>query len=463
MLKSLSIFTGNSNRALADEICKFVEIPLGRADVTHFSDGEIYVEVGENVRGVNCFVVQPTCSPPNQALMELLIMIDALKRASAGSIVAIIPYFGYARQDRKAKPRTPITAKLVANLITAAGADRALAMDLHAGQIQGFFDIPFDHLYAMPVLIDELRVLGFGGEQTVVCRPTPAASSAPARSPSGSAPGLAIIDKRRPAPNVSEIMNIVGDVRGKKAVIVDDIIDTAGTLTNAAHAIINAGAASVSACASHAVFSGKAVQRIEDSPLQHVVVTNTIPLSEVGAGVHQGPGQERRSPARRGDQAHPPRRLDQQLVRLGTRRCENNVMEVGKLTVSLRGRSGKGAVAQASRAGQGPGRLLRRLGRGRIEPLPITVDVKALRAALDPVRKRNTVIKPHDRGRRRAARAARAGQGHTRSTRCAATSPTSTCSRSIRTRRSAPRCRWSSTASPRARSTAASSASCCAA
>src|ERR1700750_2726496 len=171
VLKSLSIFTGNSNRALADEICKFVEIPLGRADVTHFSDGEIYVEVGENVRGVNCFVVQSTCSPPNQSLMELLIMIDALKRASAGSIVAIIPYFGYARQDRKAKPRTPITAKIVEELIPAGGADRALAMDLHAGQIQGFFDIPFDHLYAMPVLIEELRMLGFGGDNTVVVSP----------------------------------------------------------------------------------------------------------------------------------------------------------------------------------------------------------------------------------------------------------------------------------------------------
>ena len=283
MLKSLSIFTGNANRALADEICKFVEIPLGRADVTHFSDGEIYVEVGENVRGVNCFVVQPTCSPPNQALMELLIMIDALKRASAGSIVAIIPYFGYARQDRKAKPRTPITAKLVANLITAAGADRALAMDLHAGQIQGFFDIPFDHLYAMPVLIDELRVLGFGGEQTIVVSPDAGGVERARAFSKRLGAGLAIIDKRRPAPNVSEIMNIVGDVRGKKAVIVDDIIDTAGTLTNAAQAIINAGAASVSACASHAVFSGRAVQRIEDSPLQHVVVTNTIPLTEAGA------------------------------------------------------------------------------------------------------------------------------------------------------------------------------------
>ncbi len=282
MLKSLSIFTGNANRALADEICKFVEIPLGRADVTHFSDGEIYVEIGENVRGVNCFVVQPTCSPPNQSLMELLIMIDALRRASAGSIVAIIPYYGYARQDRKAKPRTPITARLVANLITAAGANRALAMDLHAGQIQGFFDIPFDHLYSMPVLIEELRTLGYGGDSTVVVSPDAGGVERARAFSKRLGAGLAIIDKRRPAPNVSEIMNIVGDVKGKKAVIVDDIIDTAGTLANAAHAIINAGAASVSATASHAVFSGKAIQRISDSPLQHVVVTNTIPLSEQG-------------------------------------------------------------------------------------------------------------------------------------------------------------------------------------
>ncbi|HVK88592.1 MAG TPA: ribose-phosphate pyrophosphokinase [Kofleriaceae bacterium] len=283
MLKSLSIFTGNANRALADEICKCVEIPLGRADVTHFSDGEIYVEIGENVRGVNCFVVQPTCSPPNESLMELLIMIDALKRASAGSIVAIIPYFGYARQDRKAKPRTPITSKLVANLVTAAGANRALAMDLHAGQIQGFFDIPFDHLYSMPVLIEELRTLGYGGDSTIVVSPDAGGVERARAFSKRLGAGLAIIDKRRPAPNVSEIMNIVGDVKGKKAIIVDDIIDTAGTLTNAAHAIINAGAASVSACASHAVFSGKAVQRISESPLQHVVVTNTIPLSEQGA------------------------------------------------------------------------------------------------------------------------------------------------------------------------------------
>jgi len=282
VLKSLSIFTGNANRALAEEICKFVEIPLGRCDVTHFSDGEIYVEVGENVRGVNCFVVQSTCSPPNQSLMELLIMIDALKRASAASIVAIIPYFGYARQDRKAKPRTPITAKLVANLVTAAGADRALAMDLHAGQIQGFFDIPFDHLFAMPVLIEELRVLGFTGEPCVVVSPDAGGVERARAFSKRLGASLAIIDKRRPAPNVSEVMNIVGDVRGKKAIIVDDIIDTAGTLTSAATAIMNAGATSVSACASHAVFSGKSVPRIQDSPLTHVVVTNTIPLSEAG-------------------------------------------------------------------------------------------------------------------------------------------------------------------------------------
>jgi ribose-phosphate pyrophosphokinase len=280
VLKSLSIFTGNSNRALAEEICKFVEIPLGRADVTHFSDGEIYVEIGENVRGVNCFVVQPTCTPVNQSLMELLIMIDALKRASAGSIVAIMPYYGYARQDRKSKPRTPITAKLAANLITAAGADRALAMDLHAGQIQGFFDIPFDHLFAMPVLIEELRALGYVGESTVVVSPDAGGVERARAFSKRLGAGLAIIDKRRAAANVSEVMNIVGDVKGKKAVIVDDIIDTAGTLANAAHAIMGAGAAQVASCASHAVFSGKAVQRISDSPLQHVVVTNTIPLSE---------------------------------------------------------------------------------------------------------------------------------------------------------------------------------------
>jgi len=280
LIKSLSIFTGNSNRPIAEEICKYVEIPLGRADVTHFSDGEIYVEINENVRGVNCFVVQSTCTPVNQALMELLIMIDALKRASAGSIVAVIPYFGYARQDRKVKPRTPITAKLVADLISSAGADRVAAVDLHAGQIQGFFNIPFDHLYGMPVFIEEFRHMGLA-DVVVVSPDAGGVERARAYSKRMNAT-MAIIDKRRSAPNVSEVMHVVGDVKGKNAVIVDDIIDTAGTLCNAARAVMDAGAKSVKACASHAVFSGAAIERIDASPLTRVVVTNTIPLSEAG-------------------------------------------------------------------------------------------------------------------------------------------------------------------------------------
>ncbi len=280
MLKSLSIFTANSNRAIAEEICKYVEIPLGRADVTHFSDGEIYVELNENVRGVNCFVVQSTCTPVNQSLMELLIMIDALKRASAGSIVAVMPYFGYARQDRKVKPRTPITAKLVADLISAAGADRVVAMDLHAGQIQGFFNIPFDHLYGMPVFLDELRHMSLS--DIVVVSPDAGGVERARAFSKRLNGGMAIIDKRRSARNVSEVMNVVGDVKGKNAIIADDIIDTAGTLCNAATAVMEAGAKSVMACASHPVFSGKAIERIQASPLSQVVVTNTIPLDEAG-------------------------------------------------------------------------------------------------------------------------------------------------------------------------------------
>jgi len=280
VLKSLSIFTANANRPIAEEICKYVEIPLGRADVTHFSDGEIYVEINENVRGVNCFVVQSTCTPVNLSLMELLIMIDALKRASAGSIVAVIPYFGYARQDRKVKPRTPITAKLVADLISAAGADRVVAMDLHAGQIQGFFNIPFDHLYGMPVILDELRHMSL--TDVVVVSPDAGGVERARAFSKRLGGGMAIIDKRRSARNVSEVMNVVGDVRGKTAIIVDDIIDTAGTLCNAARAVMDAGAVSVMASASHPVFSGKAIERIEASPLTQVIVTNTIPLSDAG-------------------------------------------------------------------------------------------------------------------------------------------------------------------------------------
>ncbi|MCG8423943.1 MAG: ribose-phosphate pyrophosphokinase [Proteobacteria bacterium] len=282
-MKALSIFSGNSNRAIAEEICKYVEIPIGRAAVTHFSDGEIYVEIGENVRGVNCFVVQSTCTPVNQGLMELLIMIDALRRASAGSIVAVVPYFGYARQDRKAKPRTPITAKLVANLISAAGADRVLSVDLHAGQIQGFFDIPFDHLFAMPVFIDELKTLGFRGEDVVVVSPDSGGVERARAYSKRLGASLAIVDKRRPRPNVSEVMHIVGEVKDRRVIIVDDIIDTAGTLTTAAQAIMDAGAKSVLACGTHPVFSGQALERIEASPLSQVMVSNTIPLDSAAA------------------------------------------------------------------------------------------------------------------------------------------------------------------------------------
>jgi ribose-phosphate pyrophosphokinase len=278
MIKALSIFSGNANRDLAESICKCVEVRLGSCEVTTFSDGEIFVEIGENVRGVNCFVVQPTCTPVNQNLMELLVMIDALKRASAGSIVAVMPYFGYARQDRKVKPRTPISAKLVADLITAAGADRVVSVDLHAGQIQGFFNIPVDHLFGMPVMIDYLKQ--HHGKDTVLVSPDAGGVERARAYSKRLNASLAIIDKRRERANVSEVMNIIGDVKGKDAVLVDDMIDTAGTLTHAAKALMDAGARTVSACASHPVFSGPAIKRIEESPLSEVIVTDTIPLSE---------------------------------------------------------------------------------------------------------------------------------------------------------------------------------------
>ena len=276
MIKALTIFSGNGNRELSDAICRTVEARPGLCDVTSFSDGEIFVEIGENVRGVNCFVVQSTCSPANNNLMELLIMIDALKRASAGSIVAVMPYFGYARQDRKVKPRTPISAKLVANLLTTAGADRVLTVDLHAGQIQGFFDIPVDHLYAMPVMIDHLK--NSHGKDTVIVSPD-AGGVERARAYSKRLNStLAIIDKRREKANVSEVMNIIGEVKGKDAILIDDIIDTAGTLSQGAQALAAAGARSVSACCTHGVLSGPAIERIEKSPIVELLVTDTIPL-----------------------------------------------------------------------------------------------------------------------------------------------------------------------------------------
>jgi ribose-phosphate pyrophosphokinase len=277
MIKALTIFSGNGNRELAEAICRAVEVRPGQAEVTTFSDGELFVEIGENVRGVNCFVVQSTCSPTNTNLMELLIMIDALKRASAGSIVAVMPYFGYARQDRKVKPRTPISAKLVADLLTTAGADRVLTVDLHAGQIQGFFDIPVDHLYAMPVMIEHMRQNHLGKDTVIVSPDAGGVERARAYSKRLNAT-LAIIDKRREKANVSEVMNIIGEVKGKDAVLVDDIIDTAGTLTQAARALSEAGARTVTACCTHGVLSGPAIERIEKSPISELVITDTIPL-----------------------------------------------------------------------------------------------------------------------------------------------------------------------------------------
>lgn len=276
MSKGLSIFSGNANRPLAESIGKHINLPVSNAEVSTFSDGESWIEIREHVRGLNCFVVQPTSAPANHNILELLLMIDALKRASAGSIIALIPYFGYARQDRKVRPRTPISSKLVADLITAAGADRVVSIDLHAGQIQGFFNIPVDHLYAMPVFLDHLRDQHLRGPDTVVVSPD-AGGVERARAYSKRMDStLAIIDKRRPAPNIAEVMNIIGEVKGKNAIIIDDIVDTAGTLTAAAKAVMDQGARSVSAYITHGVLSGAAVQRIEESALQEVVITDTI-------------------------------------------------------------------------------------------------------------------------------------------------------------------------------------------
>ena len=278
MFNKLKVFTGNSNPALAEEICHYLHLPLSQAVVRRFSDGEILVEIGENVRGADVFVIQSTSPPVNVHLMELLIMIDAFRRASARRITAVIPYYGYARQDRKVAPRAPISAKLVADLITTAGAGRVLAMDLHAGQIGGFFNIPVDHLYGAPVMLDYLRTQ-LRGEAIIVSPDAGGVERARAIAKRLSA-GLAIIDKRREKANVAQAMNIIGEVNGKMAVVLDDMIDTAGTLTEAARALMDHGASGVWACASHAVLSGPAVTRIKESPIERVVVTNTIPLKD---------------------------------------------------------------------------------------------------------------------------------------------------------------------------------------
>ncbi len=280
--RSICIFSGNANVPLAREMCRYLELPLGVANITTFSDGEIFVEIAENVRGVDCYVIQPTCPPVNNNLIELLIMADALKRASADNVTAVIPYYGYARQDRKNAPRTPITSKLVADLLVAAGIERVLGMDLHAAQIQGFFDIPFDHLFCLPVLLDYLQEQYRRDDLVIVSPDAGGVERARAYAKRLKA-SLSIIDKRREKANVSEVMNIIGDVKDKTVIIVDDMIDTAGTLTNASRALAEAGATKVVACASHAVLSGPAIERIESSPLEEVVITNSIPLSEAGA------------------------------------------------------------------------------------------------------------------------------------------------------------------------------------
>ena len=277
--KNMMVFTGNSNPRLAQDICGLLKITMGDSDVRKFSDGEIFVSLGQTVRGGDVFVIQSTCAPVNQNLMELLIMIDALKRASAGRITAVIPYFGYARQDRKAKPRDPITAKLVSNMITAAGADRVLTMDLHAAQIQGFFDIPVDNLEGKDIFVEYYdKKFGINCENMVVVSPDVASVSRARKFAQELHMSLAIVDKRRPRANESEVMNIIGEVEGKDCIIYDDLVDTAGSLCNAADALIKKGKArSIYACASHGVLSGPALSRLNDSPIQELALLDTIP------------------------------------------------------------------------------------------------------------------------------------------------------------------------------------------
>lgn len=271
------VFTGNANPSLAEEVCSYLQAPLGKCHLTRFSDGESYCQILENVRGVDVFVIQPTCTPVNTNVMELLIMIDALKRASAGRITAVIPYYGYARQDRKDKPRVPITSKLVADLISRAGTDRILTMDLHANQIVGFFNIPVDHLFAAPVILKYISEQNLE-DITIVSPDAGGVERARAFAVRLNAQ-LAIVDKRRVAANVAEVMNIIGDVRGRTCIVVDDIIDTAGTLTNTVKSLKEHGANRIMATCSHAVLSGPAITRLQESDLEEVVVTNTIPLA----------------------------------------------------------------------------------------------------------------------------------------------------------------------------------------
>lgn len=282
LFQQLKLFSGTANLELSSRIARGVGVPLGNIQLRRFSDGEIFVEIDENVRGMDVFVIQPTCSPVNENLMELLIIIDALKRASADRITTVIPYYGYARQDRKVQPRTPITSKLVADLLTAAGANRVLAMDLHAGQIQGFFNIPFDHLYATPIFLDNLIKEGKTDNLVIVSPDAGGTERARAYAKRLEA-DLAVIDKRRTGANQSEVMHLIGEVKGKNAVLVDDMVDTAGTLVHGAKAIMENGAKSVMAISTHPVLSGQAIERINASPLESIVVSDTIPLKPEAA------------------------------------------------------------------------------------------------------------------------------------------------------------------------------------
>ncbi len=276
--RKLKIFSGNANLSLAEEIAEYLGVSVGESKVSRFSDGEIQVKINESVRGADVFVIQPTCYPVNENIMELLITIDALKRASARRITAVIPYYGYARQDRKARARDPITAKLLANVITASGAMRVITMDLHAGQIQGFFDIPVDHLPGVPILAEYF--INKNLKDVIVVSPDLGGVTRSRDMAERIGASIAIIDKRRPEPNVAEIMNIIGEVEGKTVVMIDDIIDTAGTITQGAEALLERGAKEVYACCTHGVLSGPAIERLQKSPIKEVVITNTIPLPE---------------------------------------------------------------------------------------------------------------------------------------------------------------------------------------
>jgi len=276
---NLKIFTLNSNEALAQEIAKFIGVELGKCSVTRFSDGEVQINIEESIRGCDVYIIQSTSAPVNENLMELLIMIDALKRASAKTINIVMPYYGYARQDRKARSREPITAKLVANLLETAGATRMITLDLHAPQIQGFFDIPIDHLMGVPILAEYFKGKNFSDEIVIVSPDHGGVTRARKMADRLKAP-IAIIDKRRPRPNVAEVMNIVGNIEGRIAILIDDIIDTAGTITLAANALVENGAKEVFACCSHPVLSGPAIERIQNSNIKELIVTNSISLPE---------------------------------------------------------------------------------------------------------------------------------------------------------------------------------------